>query len=566
MAKYFLAIGSGRYKEGAGLEPLVSTQNDIDNICKAVEPFFDDVIRLEDKRHFEIMIYLEKVLEMFDAKKDWLVVYYTGYENFKDNDVYFSAANTDVSNWAATSLSFRHIQNSLQKKKVSNCLLMLDTCLPKALNLDDQQLSKHMMSVKLNHLSVDSLLCSCANGLQRKMNVYSLQSFFTQGVIDSLLILKQKSLNSAFTLDHLYREVLHKSQNKNQSWLPLFINQSKDVLLFSVATKDAMAWQSIPEKHSGQSDQPVLEGKKNSRKGEEFREEFVDSSHGRQTPLLPEDELLIDQVIGLVKKPVTWISSGLTASVAMAGFLMLYSSGPLLQENVGIIPISKMVDIAGGSLTVDCKDSGVNCQKGMSTYQISIQPFSIGATEVTFEQYDYYCRQVPKCTLPDDKGWGRGDRPVINVSWKETVEYIQWLNAKTGENYRLPTEREWEFAARAKTSSAYSWGDTPNGNYGNGNQQSGNWPQDGHAWETAPVATYKPNNNGLFDVHGNVWEWCKDTYHEKDWLNNQDSESIYRVLRGGSWFSEADSLKSRSRYRGAVDYHRSDIGFRLAKG
>jgi formylglycine-generating enzyme required for sulfatase activity len=187
------------------------------------------------------------------------------------------------------------------------------------------------------------------------------------------------------------------------------------------------------------------------------------------------------------------------------------------------------------------------------------------------------------CTSqPGDESWGRERRPVINVSFNDiTQQYLPWLSRKTGFTYRLPTEAEWEFAARGGTSAAagqaYSFGDNAEllCTYGNSSDLStktadADWAgincSDGFV-KTAPVGSLKPNALGLFDMHGNVWEWTADCwqpqYSAKLVKLGEDCKS--RVMRGGSWASDAKALRTGVRGWEKQDKSKNSIGFRVAR-
>ena len=142
----------------------------------------------------------------------------------------------------------------------------------------------------------------------------------------------------------------------------------------------------------------------------------------------------------------------------------------------------------------------------------------------------------------DDEGWGRGQRPVINVSWDDAQAYVQWLSSKTGKPYRLLSEAEWEYACRAGTETAYSFGDI---HLEGASAVSGGRP--GQLGSTVEVGSFPANDFGLYDMHGNVWEWCEDRWHESytdkpeslmqtggAWTSGDGQ--MLRVLRGGFWF------------------------------
>lgn len=216
----------------------------------------------------------------------------------------------------------------------------------------------------------------------------------------------------------------------------------------------------------------------------------------------------------------------------------------------------------------DVDNAGHSDERPVRT--VSIKPFYIGQYEVTFREWDQCVAEGGCSHVPDDRGWGRGDRPVIDVSWQDVHEYVRWLNLKTGKFYRLPSEAEWEYAARAGTTTPYSWGDEPSGEHANGNERYG-WPEDGFVKSTAPVGSFASNGWGLHDMEGNVWEWVQDCWHRSyhaapltgtAWVGGGCTK---RVGRGGSWIDGAGGLRVSGRHGGPFDLRGRSIGFRLAR-
>ena len=228
-----------------------------------------------------------------------------------------------------------------------------------------------------------------------------------------------------------------------------------------------------------------------------------------------------------------------------------------------------MASIPGGRFRMgDMNDAGLDWEKPV--HSVTVPSFRLGRHEVTFDQWDACVADGGCKHRPGDGGWGRGNRPVINVSWDDVQSFIEWLNDKTGENYRLPTEAEWEYAARAGSTTAYSWGDNIGRNRANCSQDSDDGCGDSYA-NAAPVGSFRANAWGLHDMHGNVWEWVQDCWNESyagvpsdghAWTSGDCSQ---RVMRGGSWFDSA--LFLRSAYRSWNDRsNRNDFqGFRLAQ-
>lgn len=174
------------------------------------------------------------------------------------------------------------------------------------------------------------------------------------------------------------------------------------------------------------------------------------------------------------------------------------------------------------------------------------------------------------CYRPADGGWGRGGGPVINVSWDDAQAYASWLSRETGEDYRLLSEAEWEYVARAGTATRYWWGDAIGSNRANCNDCGSRW--DGES--TAPVGSFGANAFGLHDVHGNVWEWVdgcwRENYarHPRDgsaWLGDRGGDCSRRILRGGSWLDVPEYLRAANRYRVGSGLRSNVIGFRVAR-
>lgn len=246
----------------------------------------------------------------------------------------------------------------------------------------------------------------------------------------------------------------------------------------------------------------------------------------------------------------------------------------------------EMVVIPAGSFLMSSPKQEQGRQDVESQHLVTFsKPFAIGKYEVTFNEYDLFAQETHR-QLPGDDGSGRGTRPVINVTWTDATDYVDWLSQKTGKLYRLPTEAEWEYAARAGVSSSRPWGDDQDNAciYANvydksidlGNNY--NWRHegcsDGYA-KTSPVGSFKANGFGLFDMLGNVWEWTESCWNSsRTAILTNDSPQLLdqcqeRVIRGGSWKSGIEtgttvdlSFSKRQAIFPYASY--PDIGFRVA--
>jgi formylglycine-generating enzyme required for sulfatase activity len=192
--------------------------------------------------------------------------------------------------------------------------------------------------------------------------------------------------------------------------------------------------------------------------------------------------------------------------------------------------------------------------------------FAIGRREATFAEWDR-CVAAGACKFsPPDRGWGRGDRPVIGVSWDDAKEFTKWLSQVTGQAYRLASEAEWEYAARAGTTSAFWWGPQIGTGHANCADCGGKASK-----QTAPTGSFRPNAFGLYDTAGNAAEWVQDCWNgsyrgaPSDGSAWNSGECTLRVLRGGSFADTAGHLRSAARFRYDEDVRYYANGFRVAR-
>ena len=220
----------------------------------------------------------------------------------------------------------------------------------------------------------------------------------------------------------------------------------------------------------------------------------------------------------------------------------------------------------------DLDGSGDDSERPVHTVTIS-RPIAMGKYPVTFEEYDQFV-SATSAERPFDEGWGRGTRPVINVNQEDAKAYAVWLSEQTGKRYRLPSEAEWEYAARAGTTTKYSWGDDIGRNRANCDGCGSEWDNK----QTAPVGSFEANPFGLYDMHGNVDEWVEDCWHYdyedapsdgSAWTTGCDESDIIgsrAVLRGGSWSNNPRGLRSAGRCWGQPSEYGHDVlGFRLVQ-
>ncbi len=237
----------------------------------------------------------------------------------------------------------------------------------------------------------------------------------------------------------------------------------------------------------------------------------------------------------------------------------------------------EMVVLPAGMYTMGSypSEEGRDSDEGPRRRVSIARPFAVGRYEVTFAEWDL-CFNSLGCSYDPDTRWGRGNQPVINVSWEDAQEYVQWLSRKTGEDYRLLTEAEWEYAARAGTTTPFHTGGTISTDQANydGRFTYGSGTVGVYRKQTVEVGSFAGNAFGLHDVHGNVWEWVEDCWHDNykgapadgsAWTEACDEPDM-RLLRGGSWHSNPGYLRAASRdWNTAAVRDSSVIGLRVAR-
>jgi formylglycine-generating enzyme required for sulfatase activity len=231
-------------------------------------------------------------------------------------------------------------------------------------------------------------------------------------------------------------------------------------------------------------------------------------------------------------------------------------------ERVNLVGNIQWVFVEGGTFQMGSN----NFVYTKPIHSVKLQSFYMSATEITFDQYDRFC-DATHMTKPSDNGLGRGKMPVVNVSWNDAVAYCRWVSDQTGKTVRLPTEAEYEYAARGGNKSGghlYS---------GTNNISDAAWYADNSSGKPHEVGTKAPNELGLFDMSGNIWEWCEDWFHQSYddapadggvW-NIEDSYNPYRVLRGGSANGASYCSQVSFRFWLAPFYRDNVIGFRCVR-
>ena len=238
----------------------------------------------------------------------------------------------------------------------------------------------------------------------------------------------------------------------------------------------------------------------------------------------------------------------------------------------------EMVVVPAGQFQMGCVSDQDCYPDEKPVHEVTIGSFALSKFEVTFEEYDRFTAATGREKI-NDNGWKRGQFPAINVSWQDAVAYTEWLSLETGNNYRLPSESEWEYAARSGSITKYHFGDdvTQLCRYANHADKGTEFDHrnktcsDSARDTTANVGLYQPNAFGLYDMHGNVWEWVQDCWNEgyqgvpTDSTAWTEGTCDRRVSRGGAWNSSPRQLRSAYRGRSKADARVTVMGFRVVR-
>jgi serine/threonine-protein kinase PpkA len=226
--------------------------------------------------------------------------------------------------------------------------------------------------------------------------------------------------------------------------------------------------------------------------------------------------------------------------------------------DASLLPMPEMARLSGGEFLMG---NANNTEDGTTKNTALEYDFFIGRFEITFNEYDFFALATNR-SLPADMGWGRGDRPVINISWDDAIAYANWLSKTTGKTYRLPTAAEWEFAARGNTTSSYWWGNNEDDAQERANCRYGCkslW-MSFFSNKTQPIGSFPPNDFGIHDTAGNVAEWINDCADK-----TPRQACLKRAVRGGSFNSNVESITAYSQVAITASKSRKSIGFRLVQ-
>lgn len=243
-------------------------------------------------------------------------------------------------------------------------------------------------------------------------------------------------------------------------------------------------------------------------------------------------------------------------------------------EDLGDGILLEMVQIPAGSFKMGSPE-GEGFDSERPQHNVTVQQFFLGKYQVTQEEWAIVATTFPKVKIniePDPSRFKGKRLPIERVSWYDVKEFCARLSKKTKREYRLPSEAEWEYACRAGTTTPFHFGSTITTELANydGNSVYGDGKKGEYREKTTEVGAFPPNPFGLYDMHGNVCEWCEDNYHNSydgapedgsAWLGENDNQR--RILRGGFWNSFPVDCRSANRYNGVVGGRFGNVGFRV---
>ena len=224
-----------------------------------------------------------------------------------------------------------------------------------------------------------------------------------------------------------------------------------------------------------------------------------------------------------------------------------------------------MIQLVGGVFRMGSA-SGLISPDETPRHAVTVKSFAMSVNEISYAEYDVFAKETGR-SLPDSKGWDRATHPVNNVSWEDALDYSKWLSKQTGANYRLPSEAEWEYAARGGQRTSFWWGSEK----GVGNAHCFDCGSDLNTNKPAKIGSYKPNPFGLYDTAGNLYEWVHDCYH-KNYTDAPEDGSVWdggdcsvRIVRGGAYRSPASSMRVENREKYPSNKGQYNVGIRLVR-
>ncbi len=529
-----------------------------------------------------------------ELEKDDLLLFYFaghGYRDSEDGKLYFAMADSIKTSLETSALDCAHLKNLMEKSASEKQLIILDSCFSGGFGdarrgVDEFELhTEDLINQKGRYVISASDKFEYSYEQLGSDNTFK-NSIFTHALIDGIQSGEAVNTTGALTAESIFKYVRAKVKDAtNAKQIPKrFIYQGDDDLVLVVSNHQSIPNDLLQELNSTDHDECLVALIK--LKHDHLHDENYHKAAGfiLEAKLNHRDYYVRSEANELYLRIKNHKQNSQPKAVVSKGFDNLFNHsyqkktnkvqapelilsklqpGEVFQDKLKIGGLGpKMVIIPGGEFLMGSPENerGRDGDEGPQ-HRVTVNSFAMGETAVTFNDYEIYCNAVGKA-LPDDSGWGKENQPVINVSWNDATEYVQWLNEQTGRTYRLPNEAQWEYACRAGTTTAYNTGATITAEQAN---------FDGKNSKSVPVKSYLPNKFGLYEMHGNVWEWCEDNWHSDykgapsdgtAWIVERSGAE--RVLRGGSWLDYERNLRSSSCNWLKPGRRSFDVGLRLS--
>lgn len=591
MTHYAVLIGNNKFPNERSLKPLTCPPADVEGMKMVLTAenrgqfLADHVLVLLNKESREVIREINRVLKNA-SKHDLVLFYYSGHGlPNSQNNLFLSTLDTEADLLESTAVSFNQMYELINTFYCKKIVIILDCCYSGAAGkVFKGDIGSQLQT--LNSRATGTFLITATSEIQVALDVNegSRFSLFTKHLIAGLETGEAaKNDDGLISVDDIFRYVAKKLSFENAKQVPRKFGKNESGELFI-----AKSGRAVTKKPADTIEHFVLELKKQEKITtpiltsalallEKPRADFSELEKQRYDLLLAVYESNIEAVEFVTQwnktsKPVQVIENSPP--------LKMPKPFSVIQDKMQCGALApKMVYIPEGRFLMGSPETEKNRFENEKQHEVIIEkPFYMGQFAVTFAEYDLFCEYtiVKKSflfntskTKPNDKSWGRGQRPVINVTWFDAVAYCEWLSEQTGQRYVLPTEAQWEYVCRAGTQTPFSCGETIstdlanfNGDYVYGNGSKGEYRQ-----QTLPVGSFPANPWGLYDMHGNVWEWTCSEYSDYDGSENQcfNKFNAQNVLCGGSWNSNPSWLRSAVRGDSAPDNRIINLGFRLSR-
>ena len=558
-----ILIGSHEFGPESGMQNLVCPPNDVKGMAEVLTSteygLFakDDVHVFPNKPHYEILPAIESVFA--DAQpQDLILFYYSGHGDCDASDrLYLATADSRADRLTSTWLPAERLRRMIDHYSRRRVVMILDCCFSAAIKYDflSRGNDDHQMDELSTGIYIITASSAVESAIERKEDKYGLLTkHILEGVKQSKIKTSDDGLISASAIyQYVFAEVTKAGHQR-----PRFFGLEQHGGELFIARAAA-----VYSKEQLQAFRKLIGELENK---DELDEELCDDVRRVIRENQPKrDKQLFDLLNRLSKQqltPVRFSTQWLRLTLAVPPKGETATEPPKANAVPGAVATGsvaangftddlkgvklEMVYVPGGKFMM----GGDKYDSEMPLHGVTVPAFYIGKFQITQAQWKAVMGDKIKPKFNGD------DLPMESVSWEDAKEFCQKLTQMTHKAYRLPTEAEWEYACRAGTTGDYA------GTLDEMSNQSSN--------KTYPVGQYKPNAFGLYDMHGNVWEWCEDVWHGsyKDaptdgsaWLSGGDSSR--RVVRGGSWFYNQGNCRSANRNRYGPGSRNVDIGFRV---